>query len=163
MPNLNLGGTASSVVAYPPSGGSPHAYIFNPGPHTAYLGGGSGVSSATGFALLPQCRTDLSAARGTIYGIAGGNQQSPYGTITAATVYPGGTALTGVTGGTFFTVGMTVVVEPGTPRQEITSVASSNAGTVTVSPALIFGHGSSTVFSQWAPDVATLQVTPGAT
>lgn len=163
MTNLNLGGTASSVVAYPPSGGYPHAYIFNPGPQPAYLGNGSGVSSATGFELMPQCRTDLALTSGTIYGVAGGNQQAPYGTITAATTYPGGTALTGVTGGTAFTAGMTVIIEPGTPRQEVTSVSGSNAGTVTVSPAMIFGHGSATVFSQYSPNVATLQVTPGST
>lgn len=160
---MNVGGTASSVVAYPPSGGSPHAYIFNNGPNAVHLGGISGVSSATGFRLAPSNRIDLSNFSGTVYGIAGGNQLAPFGTITAATTYPGGTALTGVTGGTAFTAGMTVIIEPGTARQEITSVASSNAGTVNVSPAFQFGHGSAVTFSQWNPYVTTVQVVPGTT
>jgi hypothetical protein len=160
--NINVGGTVSSVVAYPPSGGTPHAYLFNAGPNNAHLGGISGVSSATGMQLRPQCRMDLSNFSGTIYGIAGGNQQTPYGTITANTAY-GGTALTGVTGGTAFTAGMTVIIDPGTAKQEITSVASSNAGTVNVSPAMAFVHGSAATFSQWNPNITTLQITPGAT
>lgn len=163
MTNISVGGTVSAVVAYPPSGGSPHAYLFNAGPNPVYLGAGAGVSPATGFQLAAASRIDLSRAAGTIFGIAGGNQAAPYGTVTAAAAYPGGTALTGVTGGTAFTAGMTVVVEPGTPRQEVTSVASSNAGTVNVSPAFQFGHGSATTFSQWLPQVTTVQVVPGAT
>ncbi len=164
MTNVNVNGSASTVLAYPPSGGSPHAYIFNAGPWPAHLGGNSGVSSVTGFRLMPQSRSDLSSTGGgTIWGIAGGNQVTPYGTITAATTYPGGTALTGVTGGTAFTAGMTIVVEPGTPRQEIAMVSSSNAGTVNVSAAFTYGHGSATVFSQWTPNLTTLQIVPGTT
>ena len=163
MTFTNVNGTISTVVAYPPAGGSPHAYLFNQGPNNVHLGAGSGVSPTTGFRLAPNNRIDISNFSGTIYGIAGGNQSTPYGTITAATTYPAGTALTGVTGGTAFTAGMTIVIEPGTPRQEITSVQSSNAGTVNVSPAFTFGHGSATTFSQWLPYVTTIQVVPGAT
>lgn len=162
MPYTNVNGTISTVVMYPPSGGSPHAYLFNQGPNPVYLGAGSGLSPATGMPLQPNSRMDLSSTPGTIYGIAGGNQQTPYGTITANTAFAG-TALTGVTGGTAFTAGMTVVIEPGTPRQEVTSVASSNAGTVNVAPAFTFVHGSATTFSQWAPYITTLQVVRGAT
>lgn len=162
MTNINVGGTVSTVVAYPPSGGSPHAYLFNAGPNNVHLGGISGVSSASGFRLAPNNRIDLSNFSGTVYGIAGGNQTTPYGTITANTAY-GGTALTGVTGGTAFTAGMTVIIDPGTAKQEITSVASSNAGTVNVSPAMAFVHGSAATFSQWNPYITTVQITPGAT
>jgi hypothetical protein len=162
MTNINVGGTVSAAVSYPPSGGSPHAYLFNAGPWPVYLGAGSGVSSATGFRLAPANRIDLSSTSGTIYGIAGGNQQAPFGTITANTAY-GGTALTGVTGGTAFTAGMTVVIDPGTAKQEVTSVASSNAGTVNVSPAFAFVHGSAATFSQYSPNMITLQVIPGST
>ena len=162
MAPINVGGTVSSVVSYPPSGGFPHAYLFNAGPSTVHLGDGPGVSSATGFRLPANNRIDLSNAAGTIYGIAGGNQLSPYGTITANTAY-GGTALTGVTAGTAFTAGMTIVVDPGTPKQEITSVASSNAGTVNVAPAFTFVHGSAATFAQWSPNMTTLQIVPGAT
>jgi hypothetical protein len=162
MTNINVGGTISTVVSYPPSGGSPHAYLFNAGPSNVHLGGISGVSASTGFRLTPNNRIDLSYAPGTIYGICGGNQQAPFGTITANTTY-GGTALTGVTGGTAFTAGMTIIIDPGTAKQEITSVASSNAGTVNVSPAFAFVHGSAATFSQWVPNATTLQVIPGAT
>lgn len=163
MTNINVSGTIATVAAYPPSGGAAHAYIFNPGPWPAHLGDGPGVSSATGFRLMPQCRVDLALTAGTIWAVAGGNQEAPYGTINAVTAYPGGSALTVASGGTAFTAGMTVIIEAGSPRQEVTSVASSNAGTVTVSPAMTYGHGTGTVFSQYAPNLATLQVVPGAT
>lgn len=161
--SISVGGTAATVVAYPPSGGLPHAYIFNSGPWPAHLGDGPGVSSATGFRLMPQCRADVALTSGTIWAVAGGNQIAPYGTITAMTSYPGGTALAVAAGGAAFTAGMTVIIEAGTPRQEVTSVASSNAGTVNVSPAMIFAHAAAAVFSQYAPNVTTLQVTPGST
>jgi hypothetical protein len=41
-------------------------------------------------------------------------------------------------------------------------VASSNAGTVNVSPAFAFVHGSAATFAQWVPNATVLQVIPGA-
>lgn len=161
MPYTSIGGTASSVVYYPATSGKPSVFLFNAGAQTGYLGGISGVSSATGFPLPPQNRIDISSASGTIYAIAGGNQQVPYGTANAATVF-GGTALTLASGGTAFTAGMTVIIDPGTAKQEITSVASSNAGTVNVSPAMTFVHGSAATFSQWVPSATVIRAERGA-
>lgn len=162
MPYTNINGTASTVVSYPPQAGQPHAYLFNYGQQTAWLSGGSIMSTYTGFPLAPNNRMDLSNCAGTVYAIAGGNQSSPFGTANAATSVAGNT-ITVASGGTAFTSGMTIVIEPGTPRQEITSVSASNAGTVTTSPAMVYAHGSATVFSQWTPLVTTVRAERGAT
>lgn len=161
MPTTNVNGTASTVVSYPPPAGSPHAVLFNAGPQNAWLSGGSIMSTYTGFPLPPGNKYEMPTAAGTVYAMAGGNQSSPYGTANAATSVAG-SVITVASGGTAFTAGMTIVVEPGTPRQEVTSVASSNAGTVNTSPAMVFAHGSATVFSQWTPLVTTLNVVRGA-
>jgi hypothetical protein len=164
MSALNLNGTASTVVMYPPSGGTPHAYIFNQGPNNAHLGGGPGVSTTTGMRLAAANRMDLSNTPGTIYGIAGGNAVSPAGTITANTSY-GGSVLTGTPGfaaGTIFTSGMTLVIDPGTSKQEFGYVFSANSGTVTLAAAMTYVHGSLATISQWSPYTTTLQVLPGA-
>jgi hypothetical protein len=162
MPTTNVNGTISAVVSYPPQAGQPHAYIINLGPQNAWLSAGTGVSTATGFLLPPNNRIDLSTAAGTVYAIAGGNQAAPYGTANAATSV-NGTTIVVTGGGTAFTSGMTIIVEPGTPRQEVTSVSASNAGTVTTSPAMVFAHGSASVFSQWTPYVTTVRAERGAT
>lgn len=161
MAAANIGGTATTVASYPASGGKSTLFLFNAGGQTAFLGTGPGVSSATGLPLPPGSKADISNAAGTVYAVAGGYQVAPYGTANANTVY-GGTALTLASGGTAFTAGMTVIIDPGTAKQEITSVASSNAGTVNVSPAMTFVHGSAATFSQYTPFATTLQVIRGA-
>lgn len=162
MPATNINGTASTVVSFPAPAGSPHAYLINLGMQNAWLSAGSQCSTYTGFLLPPNNRIDLSNAGGTIYAIAGGNQVSPFGTANAATSVAGNTILV-ASGGTAFTAGMTIIVEPGTPRQEVTSVSASNAGTVTTSPAMVFAHGSAATFSQYTPLVTTVQAVRGAT
>lgn len=162
MPTTNVNGTISAVVSYPPQAGSPHSYLFNYGPQNVWLGAGTGVSPTTGFLLPSNNRIDLSTAAGTIYAIAGGNQATPYGTANAATTV-GSSTLTVASAGTAFTAGMTIVIEPGTPRQEVTSVSSSNAGTVVTSPAMVYAHGSATVFSQWTPYITSVRAERGAT
>ena len=161
MPTTNVGGTSSAVVVYPPQAGIPHAYIINLGMQNAWLGAGTGVSPTTGFLLPPNNRIDLGFAAGTIYAIAGGQQSSPYGTANAATTYGASTILV-ASGGTAFTAGMTIVIDPGTLRQEVTSVSASNSGTVTTSPAMTYAHGSAAVFSQWTPYITTIRSDRGA-
>lgn len=162
MPATNINGTASTVVSFPAPAGSPHAYLINLGQQNAWLSAGSQCSTYTGFLLPPNNRIDLSNAGGTIYAIAGGNQSSPFGTASAASV-PAGTVLTVSAGGTAFTSGMTVIIEPGTPRQEVTSVQASSGTSVTTSPAMVFAHGTNAVFSQYTPLVTTVRVERGAT
>lgn len=162
MTATNINGTASTVVSFPAPAGSPHAVLFNAGPQEAWLSGGSIMSTYTGFPLAPNGKYELTASAGTVYAIAGGNQVSPFGTANAATSVAG-SVITVASAGTAFTAGMTIIVEPGTPRQEVTSVASSNAGTVNTSPPMVFAHGSATVFSQWTPLVTTVQAVGGAT
>jgi hypothetical protein len=161
MPYTNVSGTASSVVYYPATSGVPHAFLFNPGPSPIWLGGNSGISTATGIQLAPNNSVRLNTAAGTIYGIGGYTAITPSGTANAATTYPGGTLITVASGGTVFTAGMAIVIEAGTPRQEITSVTASNAGSVFTSPAMIFAHGSATVFSQITPVAAVIRADRG--
>ena len=63
--------------------------------------------------------------------------------------------------GTAFGTGSTIVVEPGTPRQEIAVVFSANAGTVVTSAPFAFGHGSATTFSQITPLATTVRAERG--
>ena len=161
MPITNVNGTISAGVSYPPTSGQPHAYLFNNGPQNVWLGG-SAVSTASGFLLAPNNAIDLSTAAGTIYGIAGGNQVSPSSTTSAASAVAG-TSLTVASGGTAFTAGMTIIIEPGTARQEVTSVSASAAGSVNTSPAMTFAHPSASAFSQYTPLVTTVNAARGAT
>ena len=159
MPTTNVTGSAVTVIYYPPSSGNPHCSLYNAGQQTAYVGQ-AGVSSATGLPLPPGNRARLFTAAGTIYATAGFNQVSPFGTANAATSV-GGSTITVTSGGTAFTSGMGIVVEPGTPRQEIAMVFASNAGTVTSAAAFTFAHGSATTFSQINPLVATVKAERG--
>ena len=128
MPYTNINGTAATVVYYPATSGVPHAFLFNPGPSPAYLGGNPGVTTVTGVPLAPGNSMKLQTAYGTIYGVAGYSQASPFGTVNAATTYPGGTTLTVNSAGTAFGTGSTIVVEPGTVRQEFATVFASQRG-----------------------------------
>ena len=160
MPATNISGTAVTVVYFPPSSGNPHCILTNTGGNTAWVGQ-SGVSSATGLPMPPNDRSRLLFAGGTIYATAGFNQIAPYGTAHAATTYPGGSVLTVNSAGTAFGTGSTIVVEPGTPRQEIAVVFSANAGTVVTSAPFAFGHGSATTFSQITPLATTVRAERG--
>ena len=159
MPATNISGTAVTVVYYPPSAGNPHCILTNIGGNTAYVGQ-SGISSATGLPMPPNDRAKLLFAGGTIYATAGFTQVSPYGTANAATTI-GGSTITVASGGTAFGTGSTIVVEPGTPRQEIAVVSSTNAGSVTTSAPFTFGHGSATTFSQITPLATTVRAERG--
>ena len=159
MPATNLSGTAVTVVYYPPSAGNPHCILTNIGGNTAYVGQ-SGISSATGLPMPPNDRAKLLFAGGTIYATAGFTQVSPYGTANAATTI-GGSTITVASGGTAFGTGSTIVVEPGTPRQEIAVVSSTNAGSLTTSAPFTFGHGSATTFSQITPLATTVRAERG--
>ena len=159
MPSTNITGTAVTVVYYPASSGNPHCILTNTGGNTAYVGQ-SGISSATGLPMPPNDRAKLLFAGGTIYATAGFTQVSPYGTANAATTI-GGSTITVASGGTAFGTGSTIVVEPGTPRQEIAVVSSTNAGSVTTSAPFTFGHGSATTFSQITPLATTVRAERG--
>ena len=146
MANTPVSATITTVVFTPSSSGTPHAYLYNQGASTVYLGG-SGVSTTTGMPLLPGDRADLSTMPFTVYAVSGYNTTTPIGTVvTATTTFPGGTILTG--GGTVFTAGMWIAVESGTPRQELAQVLASNAGSVITTAALQFAHGTATTFQQ---------------
>jgi hypothetical protein len=160
MPSTNINGTVTTVVYYPPSSGNPHCILTNIGGNTAYVGQ-SGISSATGLPMPPNDRAKLLFAGGTIYATAGFGQIAPFGTANAVTSYPSGSTITVASGGTAFTSGMTVVIEPGTPRQEIGTVFSSNAGSVVTNAPFTYAHGTTTTFSQISPLATTVKAERG--
>ena len=155
MPSTNITGTAVTVVYYPASSGNPHCILTNTGGNTAWVGQ-SGVSSATGLPMPPNDRSRLLFAGGTIYATAGFNQIAPYGTANAATTI-GGSVISVASAGTAFGTGSTIVVEPGTPRQEIAVISQSAAGSVTTTAAFTFGHPNSSVFSAITPLATTVR------
>jgi hypothetical protein len=158
MPYTNATGTAAVAVSYPPQSGEPHAYLVNTSGQVAYIGG-QYVTSVTGLPLYPNCRADLASMPGTVYAVAGFQQVSPSGTTTAATTYPGGTAL--VTSAAL-TANTTIVIEPGTQRQEFASVGGTAGGTVFTSAAMAFGHASGISVSAVTPYITTIQAVRGA-
>jgi hypothetical protein len=164
VPATNINGSAATVVVYPATSGNPHAVIFNTGGQPAYLGQ-SLVTSADGLVLAPGNHIELPNNAGTVFGIAGFNQIAPFGTANAVTTI-GGSTITLASGGTAFTSGMTIVIEPASARQEIAMVFASNAGTVTTAAPMTFVHGTAvtaaTTFSQITPLVTTIRAERGA-
>jgi hypothetical protein len=149
--NTPVSATIPTVVFTPPAYGVPHAVLYNQGPATVYLGG-SGVSTQTGVALGPNDKIRWPVANaGTIYSISGYNQISPAGTIATATALPAGTVITMTAGGTFFTAGMWIAIESGTPRQEIQQVNGSNAGSIFTNGPLTYMHGTAVTIWQVSP------------
>lgn len=143
--------TVPTVVFTPSGAGVPHAVLFNNGPGTVWLGGSAVSAGApTTIALPPlgKLRLPNMAAGGTIWAVSGFEQVSPRGTVITATTALGGTTLTTAAGGTFFTAGMWLVVEPGTPRQEVAQVNGSNAGSVFTNGPLTYSHGTAATFAQ---------------
>ena len=148
--------TIPTVVFVPSTSGTPHAVLYNNGPAPVYLGG-SGVSTSVGFALAAGDRLDLSYNAGTIWAISGYQTGSPMGTVITATTTLGGTTLTTAAGGTFFTAGMWIAVDSGTPRQEIAQVNGSNAGSVFTNGPLTYSHGTAATFAQLTPGPTTVK------
>jgi len=142
--------TIPTVIFVPPTAGTPHAFLYNSGPSPVYLGG-SGVSTSVGFALAAGDKMNLAYNGGTIWAISGYQTASPAGTVITAATTLGGTTLT-TAGGTAstsqFTAGMWLVVESGTPRQEIAQVNGTNAGSVFTNGPLTYSHGTASTFSQ---------------
>lgn len=160
MPSTNITGTAVTAVYIPPTSGNPHCILQNLGGYTAYVGQFP-VTTANGLPLPPNTKSKVLFAGGTIYATAGFLQEAPYGTASSVTSYPAGSTITVASGGTAFTAGMAIVVEPGTPRQEIAFVASSNAGSVMTTAPFTFAHGTTTTFSQITPYATTVKADRG--
>lgn len=160
--NTNATGTAAVVVSIPSPSGVPHAYLFNSSPQPAYVGGSS-VSNISGFPLYPGNRADLSLLPGTVYAIAGFNQSATvFGTVQTA-VQQGGTSFT-TSGAPGWTVGASLVVEPGTLRQEILPIGGTTSTSVTTNAGAAFFHaGTASLIYAITPYVTTLKVTDGAT
>ena len=162
MGNANATGTAAVVVSIPSPSGAPHAYLFNSSLQPAYLGG-SLVSTVSGFPLYPGNRADLSSLPSTVWAVAGFNQSATvFGTVQTA-VQQGGTSFT-TSGAPGWAIGSSLVVEPGTPRQEILPIGGTTSSSVTVNAGAAYFHaGTSSLIYAITPYVTTLKVTDGAT
>jgi hypothetical protein len=78
-------------------------------------------------------------------------------------VAQGGTSIT-TNNAPGWAVGGSLVIEPGTPRQEILPIGGTSSTAVTVNAGAQFAHGSATsVAYQIAPYITTVKVTGGAT
>ena len=142
------------TVVFTPGPGTPHAVLYNNGPSPVYLGGSAVSGGAPTVISLPvhgKIRLPNIVPGGTIWAISGFQATSPAGTVITATAALGGTTLT-IAGGTavtsLFTAGMWLVVEGGTPRQEIAQVNGTNAGSVFTNGPLTYAHGTASTFSQ---------------
>lgn len=162
MPYTNATGTAAVVVSVPPPAGIPHAYLFNSSGQVAYLGG-SAVTTMSGLPLYPNNKMDLSFLPGTAYAVAGFNQSATvFGTV-VTNVAQGGTSFT-VNAAPGFAIGSSIVVEPGTVRQEILPVGGTTSTAVTTNTGALFAHGSvSSLVYAITPNVTTVQAVRGAT
>jgi hypothetical protein len=162
MPYTNAPGTAAVAVSVPAAAGAPHAYLFNSSGQVAYLGG-SAVNNVTGFPLYPNNRVDLSNAPGTIYGVAGFNQSATvFGTVQTA-VQQGGTTFT-TAGAPGWAIGSSLVVEPGSVRQEILPIGGTTSSAVTTNAGASYFHaGTTSLVYAITPYVTTVRADRGAT
>jgi hypothetical protein len=161
MASTNATGTAAVVVSYPPPAGTPHAYLFNTSPQVAYVGG-EYVTSVSGLPLYPNGRLPLANMPGTAYAIAGFSQSATvFGTV-VTNVAQGGTSIT-TNNDPGWVIGSSIVIEPGTPRQEILPVGGTTASAVTTNAGAVFAHGSATsLVDAITPYVTTVKADRGA-
>jgi hypothetical protein len=162
MPYTNATGTAAVVVSYPPPAGTPHAYLINTSQQVAYVGG-QYVTNISGMPLYPNNRMDLSNMPGTAYAVAGFNQSATvFGTVQKA-VQQGGTSFT-TSGAPGWAIGSSLIVEPGTSRQEILPIGGTTSSSVTTNTGSSFFHaGTSSLVYAITPYVTTVQAVRGAT
>jgi hypothetical protein len=161
MAYTNANGTAAVVVSYPPPAGTPHAYLFNTGLQVAYVGG-QNVTSVSGLALYPNGKIPLTLMPGTVYAVSGFTQSATvFGTVQTA-VQQGGTSFT-TSGAPGWAIGSSLIVEPGTVRQEILPVGGTTSSSVTTNTGAAFFHaGTSSLVYAITPYVTTVKADRGA-
>ena len=162
MPYTNATGTAAVVASVPPQAGSPHAYLVNTSGQIAYVGG-QYVTNISGVPLYPNSRMDLANMPGTAYAVAGFTQSATvFGTVQTA-VQQGGTSFT-TSGAPGWAIGSSLVVEPGTQRQEILPIGGTTSSAVTTNSGSVFFHaGTASLVYAITPFVTTVKAARGAT
>jgi hypothetical protein len=161
MPYTNATGTAAVVVSYPSPSGTPHAYLINTSPQVAYVGG-QYVTSVSGLPLYPNNRMDLAFMPGTAYAVAGFSQSATvFGTVQTA-VQQGGTSFT-TSGAPGWAIGSSLIVEPGTVRQEILPIGGTSSSAVTTNAGALYFHaGTASLVYAITPYVTTVRADRGA-
>lgn len=156
MSELHTPVSAAPVLIYvPAASGIPSTYIFNEGTATVYVGGPS-VSTYSGVPLAPNQRMTLQPARGTLYACSGYTGGTVAGSVTTAAV-AGATSLSTSASGL---ASGNIVIDAGTPRQEVASVSANTGGTVTIG-ALLYGHAVGASVSSITSQASAVHVVSG--
>jgi hypothetical protein len=150
------------VQVYVPSpSGVPSVFIQNRGPVPVWVGG-SAVTTVSGLELSPRAGMTLRDAVQGVFAVSGFNPGTA-GTGTVSTnIAQGGSVITVASGGSAFSTGINIVIESGSARQEVQTVAAQTGTTVTISGTFAFAHGSATTFSQAVPAPGVVTVSAGA-
>lgn len=147
-------------VYVPAPSGIPSVFIENRSRNPVWVGG-SEVTTAAGLELSPRASMTLRSAVQPVFAVSGFTPGAGPGTV-SANIAQGGSVIAVASGGSAFTTGSYVVIESGSPRQEIQSVAAQTGTTVTVAGTFAYAHGSTVTFSQAVPAPAQVTVSAGA-
>lgn len=132
---------AAPVQVYTPAAvGRPHAFVYNTGPATVYLGG-PGVTATSGLALPPKMELDLANGVNAIYAACGGVTLSATATTNLTATTTGGSTTNLSVGTTAnFAAGNQVQVGSGNTA-EVGVVASFATGPIIVlTTAPVYDH-----------------------
>ena len=158
--STNVSVTPTQVYVPSPSG-TPSVFLANSGRNPVWVGG-SAVTSVAGLELSPGASMTLPNAVQGVFAVSGFTPGTE-GTGTVSTnAAQGGSVLTVASGGSAFTTGSYIVVESGSVRQEIQTVAAQTGTTVTISGTFAYAHGSTTTFSQALPASTLVTISAGA-
>lgn len=162
MPVFNAPVSSTPTGLYVPnSAGKSSVFIQNIGSNPLYLGG-SAVTTVGGLEIPPGESVTFANATTPVYGVAGFNTQAALAGTTSAAATQGGSVLSVASGGTSFTVGSQIVIEPGSARQEVQTVSASAAGSVTTAASFAFAHGSAVTFNGISGATTQVAVQAGA-
>lgn len=157
-------GAVATQVYVPASVGRPHAFIFNTGPSTVYIGG-AGVTPSSGMPLPPQMEIDLSNGVNAMYAVAGGNTLSATATtnLTAAATGGGTTNLSvGTTAN--FAAGNIVQVGTGNTAESGTIASFATGPIIVLASAVVYDHrAGAQVATVTGTSTATVKTVAGAT
>ena len=147
-------------VYVPAPSGVPSVFIENRSLNPVYVGG-SEVTTVAGLELSPRAGMTLRSAVQPVFAVSGFTPGPGPGTVTT-NIAQGGSVISVASGGSAFTTGSYLVIESGSPRQEVQAVAAQTGTTVTITGAFAYAHGSASTFSGAVPAPAQITVSAGA-
>ena len=157
--STNVSVTPVQVYVPAPSG-IPSVFIQNRSLVPVWVGG-SEVTTAAGLELSPRAEVTLRDAVQPVFAVSGFTPGAGPGTV-LSNIAQGGSVIAVASGGSAFTTGSYLVIESGSPRQEVAAVAAQTGTTVTITGTFAYAHGSATTFSGAVPAPAQVTVSAGA-